>query len=180
MASADHVQRRVRAEVRHLDATVAITLCLQTKRKVSSKEVTRNCLLGYCRNGRRLAVLAGRAPLMVFVFPQVADTIAYVLLYPSLVETHEFQRQNNSITESGIRALAARIKQNHPELTRTLMGLGKYTGLTSAHTVRNIPQLEDVVAKTYHVLGSALTDIPTGVISSNQVERNKLWGELTG
>lgn len=104
----------------------------------------------------------------------------YVLLYLSLVETHEFQRQNNSITESSIRALAARIKQNHPELTRTLMGLGKYTGLTSAHTVRNIPQLEDVVAKTYHVLGSALTDITTGVISSNQVERNKLWGELIG
>lgn len=39
------------------------------------------------------------------------------------------------------------------------MGLGEYAGLTSAHTVRNVPQLEDVVAETYHVLGSALTDL---------------------
>jgi hypothetical protein len=43
------------------------------------------------------------------------------------------------------------------------MGLGEYAGLTSAHTVRNVPQLEDVVAETYHVLGSALTDITTAV-----------------
>jgi hypothetical protein len=130
---------------------------------LATQVMTRNRLLGYCRTGRRLEVLAGRAPLLVFIFSQVADTIVYVLLSPLLVETHDSQRQNNSITESSIRALAARIEQNHPELTRTLMGLGEYAGLTSAHTVRNIPQLEDVVAETYHLLGPALTDITTAV-----------------
>jgi hypothetical protein len=78
VAAADRVKRRGRRKVGHRDATVAINLYLETKRKKTGKEVTRNRLLGYCRTGRRLAVLAGRAPLLVFIFPQVADTIVYV------------------------------------------------------------------------------------------------------
>lgn len=60
-----------------------------------------------------------------------------------------------------------RLNKNHLGLTRTLMDLGECAGLTSAHAVRNVPRLEDVVAKTYHVLGTALTE---NYSSFNEVE----------
>ncbi|KAL2419250.1 hypothetical protein ABEF95_001819 [Exophiala dermatitidis] len=78
VAADDRVLRRVRRKVGHRDATVAIDLYLETKRKVSGQEVKRSRLLGYCRTGRRWAVLAGGAPLFVLIFPQMADTIMYV------------------------------------------------------------------------------------------------------
>lgn len=161
VAAADRVQHKGKRKVGHRDTTVAITLYLETKRKVSGKEVPRNRLLGHCRTGRRLTALAGRAPLLVFILSEVADTIMYVLLYPLLVETHDSQRQNNSITESIIRALAARIEQNHTELIRSLMSLGKYAGLTSTHAVGNVPPVEDIVAETHRVLSTTLIDTIT-------------------
>lgn len=60
------------------DATVAIELYLQAKRKISGEISERGRILGYCRTGRRWKALAGRAPILVFMFPGIAETIVYV------------------------------------------------------------------------------------------------------
>jgi len=60
------------------DATVAIDLYLQAKRKTADKMLERGRILGYCRTGRRWKTLAGRAPILVFMFPNIAETIVYV------------------------------------------------------------------------------------------------------
>ena len=75
-AAADRVQHKCKRKVEHRDAAVAITPYLETKRKVSGKEVPKNRVLGYCRTGRRLTALAGQAPLLVFVFSHVAVSTA--------------------------------------------------------------------------------------------------------
>lgn len=60
------------------DATVAIELYLEAKRKISGEISERGRILGYCRTGRRWKALAGRAPILVFMFPNIAETIVYV------------------------------------------------------------------------------------------------------
>ncbi|KAK5367235.1 hypothetical protein LTS13_008088 [Exophiala xenobiotica] len=107
----DRVQNKARRPVGNGDATVAINLYLEEKRKVSGVALKRSRLLGHCRTGRRWAVLAVRAPLLILIFPHIADTIVYVPFHPPLVETHDFQRQNNAIRDSTIQALAARMSR---------------------------------------------------------------------
>jgi len=159
VAATDRVQGKVSRSVGQRDASVAIDMYLKAKRKVSGKELKRSRLLGYCRTGRRWAVLAGRSPIMVFVFPQIAETIVYVPpSSPLLVETHHFERQNNSITDLTVQDIAVQIQHNHPELVRVLVEVGKYTGLACSNTAHIIPCLEDVVAKTYEALGSVLNE----------------------
>ena len=70
-----------------------------------------------------------------------------------MVETYGFERQNNSITDSTLRALAARIEQNRPELMGALMEVGEYAGLSASSTAQIIPRLEDVVTNMCQVLG---------------------------
>jgi hypothetical protein len=74
-AATDRVQHKVRRRVGQRDASVAIDLYLETKRKVSGKTLKRGQILGYYRTGRRWRVLGQRAPISVFIFPQIADTI---------------------------------------------------------------------------------------------------------
>lgn len=62
----------------HGDATVAIDLYLQAMRKTPGKTSERSRVLAYCRSGRRWKMLAGRAPILVLMFPQIAETIVYV------------------------------------------------------------------------------------------------------
>jgi len=64
-----------------------------------------------------------------------------------LVQTHHFQRQNNSITDLTVQAIAVQIHQKHPELVRVLVEVGKYAGFARSTTAHSIPCLEDVVAK---------------------------------
>jgi hypothetical protein len=153
-------ERKVRRSVGQRDATVAINLYLEAKQKVSGEKLERSEVLRYCRTGRRWAELAGRSSLLVFIFPQMADTIVYVPFHTPLVETHGLERQNNSIRDSTLRALAARIEQNRPELIRSLTEVSEYAGLTCSHKVRPISRLEDVVTKTHQVLGPTLRKIP--------------------
>ena len=160
VAATDRAERKVSRSVGQRDATVAINLYLEAKQKVSGEKLERSEVLRYCRAGRRWAELAGRSPLSVFIFPQIADTIVYVPFPPPLVETHGLERQNNSIRDSTLRTLAARIERNHPELIRSLTEVGEYAGLTSSHTVCAISRLEDVATKTHQVLGLALQTIP--------------------
>lgn len=75
----ERVQNKACRPVGKGDATVAINLYLEAKRKVSGVALRRSRLLGHCRTGRRWAALAGRAPLLILVFPHIADTIVYVL-----------------------------------------------------------------------------------------------------
>jgi hypothetical protein len=159
-AATDRVQHKVRRRVGQRDASVAIDLYLETKRKVSGETLKRGQILGYYRTGRRWRVLGQRAPISVFIFPQIADTIVYVFLHPPLVETHGFERQNNSITDSALRALAARIERNRPELIGALMEVGEYAGLTASSTAQTMPRLEDVIASMDQVLGSVFQTIP--------------------
>jgi hypothetical protein len=160
VAATDRAERKVSRSVGQRDATVAINLYLEAKQRVSGEKLERSEVLRYCRIGRRWAELAGRSPLLVFIFPQIADTIVYVPFHAPLVETHGLERQNNSIRDSTLRALVAWIEQNHPELIRSLTEVGEYAGLTSSHTVCAISRLEDVVTKTHQVLGLALQTIP--------------------
>jgi hypothetical protein len=74
-AATDRVQGKVRRRVGQRDVSVAIDLYLQAKRKVSGETLKRRQILGYYRTGRRWRVLAGRAPISVFIFPRIADTI---------------------------------------------------------------------------------------------------------
>jgi len=60
------------------DATVAIDMYLKAKQDISGEPLKRSTLLGYYRTGRRWADLAGSSPLLVFIFPQMAETIVYV------------------------------------------------------------------------------------------------------
>lgn len=149
------IQNKARRRVGNRDATVAINIYLKAKRKVSGVALKRSRLVGYCRTGRRWAVLAGRAPLLILIFPHIADTIVYVPFHPPLVETHNFQRQNNAITDSTIQALAVRMDQCHPDLFRVLMEAGTYAGLSPSSTVYPLPRLQDIIANTCQVLGSA-------------------------
>jgi hypothetical protein len=54
---------------------------------ISGPTLKRSTLLGYCRVGRPWADLAGSSPLLVFVLPQMAETIVYVNPSFSLIET---------------------------------------------------------------------------------------------
>ena len=61
VAATNRVQHKARRDVGHGDASVAIDLYLEKKRKVSGVALKRSRLLGYCRTGRRWANLVGRA-----------------------------------------------------------------------------------------------------------------------
>lgn len=74
-AAADRGRRKGGRRRGHRDATVAISMYLKTKQKTSGEEMKRSQLLGYCRTGRRWAILAGESPLLMFIFSHVADTI---------------------------------------------------------------------------------------------------------
>lgn len=154
VAADDRVQNKARRSFENGDATVAINLYLEAKRKVSGVALKRSRLLGYCGTGRRWAVLAVRAALLILIFPHIADTIVYVPFHPPLVETHNFQRQNNPITDSTIRSLAVRMDQRRPDLVRILMEAGTYAGLSPSSAAYPLPRLKDIVTHTCQVLGS--------------------------
>ncbi|KAI9769849.1 MAG: hypothetical protein M1840_003843 [Geoglossum simile] len=139
-AATDRVQGKVSRQVGQRDASVAIDMYLQAKRKISGEELKRSKLLGYYRTGRRWSLLAGPSPMSVFVFSRVAETIV----------------QNNSITDSTIQAIATQIQDNHPELVRILAEVGQYTGLAYSSTTHSMPRLEDVVARANKALGPVL------------------------
>lgn len=91
-ATTDRVQRKVRRDVGHGDATVAINMYLRIKGKVSGKTLTRSEISRYYRTGRRWRVLAGRSPLLVLIFAQIAGTIVYVFLHPSPDRDSQFRK----------------------------------------------------------------------------------------
>jgi hypothetical protein len=78
VAATDRIRGSTYRRVGRRDATVAIDMYLKAKQDVSGETLTRSMLLGYCRVGRRWADLAGSSPLLVFVLPQMAETIVYV------------------------------------------------------------------------------------------------------
>ncbi|PVH69383.1 hypothetical protein DL98DRAFT_173915 [Cadophora sp. DSE1049] len=71
-----HVVRTILDCIR--DTTIAIDMYLKAKQDVSREPLKRSTLLGYYRAGRRWAALAGSSPLLVFIFPQMAEIIVYV------------------------------------------------------------------------------------------------------
>jgi hypothetical protein len=85
VAATDRIRGSTYRSVGRRDATVAIDMYLQAKQDVSGETLKRSTLLGYCRAGRRWADLTGSSPLLVFVLPQMAETIVYVKihLFPS-------------------------------------------------------------------------------------------------
>jgi hypothetical protein len=112
--------------------------------------------------------------LLGFVFPKIADTIVYAPLHLHPVVTHDFGRQNHSITDSTVQALAARIEQNHPELVRVLMEVDNNNHrLTPSRMAVILPLLEDVVVKSYQALSSVLEDLPQEVSSPIELEPMK-------
>ena len=78
VAATDRIQGNTYRSVGIRDATVAIDMYLKAKQDVSGEPLKRSTLLGYYRAGRRWADLAGSSPLLVFIFPQMAETIVYV------------------------------------------------------------------------------------------------------
>ena len=110
---------RTERAVGHGDATVAINLYLDSKRKVPGERMKRSQLSGYCRTGRPWAALAGRSPILVLIFPTIADTVVYVpRLLPFFSMTHIVDKQNNSIRDSTIRDLCGQVERDHPELVQ--------------------------------------------------------------
>lgn len=71
-----------------------------------------------------------------------------------LADSYGSKRQNNSITEHTLRALAARVEQNRPELIEALEKVCKETGLSPA--VQPMPHLEDIVGDMHQLLSSLL------------------------
>ena len=159
VAAADRVQGKASRNVGQRDASVAIDMYLKAKRKASGEQLKRSRLLGYCRTGRRWAVLAGSSPISVFVFPRIAETIVYVPPLLIIIETDNLERQNNSITDSTVQAIAIQIQDNNPELVRILAELGWYAGLIHSNSTHTMPDLEDVVARTNKALGLVLDTI---------------------
>lgn len=81
-AASDRLRRKGRRRVGQRDASVAIDAYLRTKRALPGDTLRRSQISAYCRTGRRWKVLAGRAPNLIFIFPQLADTIVYVSIPP--------------------------------------------------------------------------------------------------
>jgi hypothetical protein len=79
---------------------------------------------------------------------------------PLLVETYDSKRQNNSIKDSTVQDIAVQIQQSYPDLVNVLVEVGNYASLAWSSTAYSMPRLEDVVAKTYKVLGSFLHTVP--------------------
>jgi hypothetical protein len=75
---------------------------------------------------------------------------------PPLPLAHDLERQNNSITDSTVQAIAIQIQDNHPELVRILAEAGQYAGLAHSSKTHSMPQLEDVVARANKALGPVL------------------------
>ena len=75
VAATDRTRGSTYRSVGKRDATIAIDMYLKAKQDVSGETLKRSTLLGYCRAGRRWADLAGSSPLLVFVLPQMAETI---------------------------------------------------------------------------------------------------------
>jgi len=69
---------------------------------------------------------------------------------------HDLHRQNNSITESTLRAQVAQVQHNQPELVRILDEAGQHAGFGPSSTMIGSPRMEDVVARTNEALGPAL------------------------
>ena len=105
-------------------------------------------------------MLAGRAPISVFTFPKIAETIVYIFLRSLMFETHDFEKQNNSITGSTLRDLATQIEHSCPELIGTLREAGKDAGVTGSITTQTVPRLENDIANIFQVLGTILKAIP--------------------
>ena len=140
------------------------------KRRVSGEEFKRSHVSANCRTGRRWVTLTGRSPLLAFVFSPIADTIVYVPVRSPLFKTHDFQRQNNSITELTIKKLARSVKHNHPELVRVLMEVGTYAGLISSRIAPTMPRVEDVVVKTHQLLISVGQTVPPALKTNGSDE----------
>ncbi|KAF2813240.1 uncharacterized protein BDZ99DRAFT_460516 [Mytilinidion resinicola] len=65
-------------------------------------------------------------------------------------------RQNNSITDPSIRALATQVWCNHAELGNILIDIGQYADLTSSNTIPAMPEIENIVARTTNAINSVL------------------------
>jgi hypothetical protein len=78
VAATDRTRGSTYRSVGKRDATVAIDMYLKAKQDVSRETLKRSTLLGYYRAGKRWTDLAGSSPLLVFVLPQIADTVVYV------------------------------------------------------------------------------------------------------
>ena len=156
VAATDWIQGKVNRSVGQRDASVAIDLYLVTKREVPDEEMKRSQVSGYCRTGRLWTALAGRSPLLVCIFPPIADTIVYVpRLLPSSFATHCVERQNNSIRDSTVRNICGSIERDHPDLVQIMIKVATYAGLGSSDMAQTKPSLEDVVTKTHQALSSA-------------------------
>ncbi|PVH68627.1 hypothetical protein DL98DRAFT_578738 [Cadophora sp. DSE1049] len=139
VAATDRSQGNTYRSVGRRDATVAIDMYLKAKQDVSGETLKRSTLLGYCRAGRRWADLAGSSPLLVFILPQMAETMV----------------QNNSITDSTVKDIAHRIQSHHPDLTKALVNVGQCAGLAPSNTVP-VASIEDVVLRTTQELSPIL------------------------
>jgi hypothetical protein len=131
-------------------------------KKDSKGGLSRTKLLDYCRRSKRWSFLAGPSPISIFVFSRAADTIVYVLppLLPIPPRRDSLpQRQNNSITDQTIQALATQVRHDHPELVSVLVEVGQYASLAPASTMQEIPRIEDVIARTNKAFGPVLYTI---------------------
>lgn len=140
VAARNRIQGHVSRESGRGDASVAIDIYLEAKRRCSGEDIRRSRLLDYYRAGKRWSLFAIASPISVLVFSPVAETIV----------------QNHCITDSTLRALAVQVRQNHPELVRALDKVGQHAGFGTPSTMQGIPRMEDVVARTNEILGPIL------------------------
>ena len=152
VAATDRIQGKAKRSPGQRDSTIAIDLYLAMKQRVSKK--VRRDLSTHCRTRRRWFALAGRSPFLIFFFPAIADTLVYVAIRLPLSETHGFERQNNSITESTLKALVHLIEQKHPGLVQVLNEVGAYTGLFSSGITPTRPCAEDFVLRIHQLFSS--------------------------
>lgn len=91
-------------------------------------------------------MLAGGAPILVFMFPKVAETIVYVPFPFSVFKTHGFDRQNNSIRDMTLLALATPNGHSHPRPIEVLEMASEDVGVMQLMTARMLSRLEDNMA----------------------------------
>ena len=158
VAATDRIEGRSKRSRGQRDSTIALDLYLAAEQRISKK--ARNAVTTDCRSGRRWAALVGRSPLLIFVFPEAADTIVYVAPPFPVVPDSQLRRQNGSMTESTLQALIHLIEQNHPGLVRVLNEIGALAGLFSTGITPIRPCIEDFVVRTHQLFSSLPQIIP--------------------
>lgn len=150
VAAKDRVEGQATRGVGQRNITIAMDMFLTAKKNISKGGFSRKKLSDYCRRRKRWSILARLSSISIFVFSRAADTIVYVLPHSFYLfgKSYYLDRQNNSILNSTVQALAAQVRHDHPKLFSVLDDVGLYSGLAPLSTKRGMPRIEDVISRT--------------------------------